>query len=395
VGFYLQKGVSRPKEQAFLEAVWKRAGYFEGARLAVIRGQVTEFGGAERCTLIGGGQTHQENYARAFAADPRCRLVGLADEPDVPARRRALNEQLADDLSIPHFDDLDQALRREDVHLVSVCVESERMGRVAARAARAGKHVYVDKPLAVRVDEASAFVRAAREALVLTQMFSMFFAKGTAGTADLSRPRREKHEHGPFTFIDSKRELFTIGLYPLVLFHWLTGRRVERVYCTTSNYFFAEHQHNDVEDFACLLLRLEGGIDATIDVGRTGWTSHPASGVHQVHLVGTQGTEKIDAFRPRLEIYSDAGAWQPPDVQSPDDPMGFWSSTQTAAGVKPKHAWQPIAPAITSDTSYFLDCLDVGRESDVSAAVGAHAVEVLLAAYNSAAEGQPVKLRTG
>ena len=41
VGFYLHKGVSRPKEQAFLEAMWRRAGYFEGARLAVIRGHVT------------------------------------------------------------------------------------------------------------------------------------------------------------------------------------------------------------------------------------------------------------------------------------------------------------------------------------------------------------------
>jgi phenylacetate-CoA ligase len=41
VGFYLHKGVSRPKEQAFLEAMWERAGYFKGARLAVIRGHVT------------------------------------------------------------------------------------------------------------------------------------------------------------------------------------------------------------------------------------------------------------------------------------------------------------------------------------------------------------------
>src|SRR5438309_135629 len=39
VGFYLQKGVSRPKEQAFLETMWRRVGYSEGARLAVIRGQ--------------------------------------------------------------------------------------------------------------------------------------------------------------------------------------------------------------------------------------------------------------------------------------------------------------------------------------------------------------------
>jgi phenylacetate-CoA ligase len=41
VGFYLHQGVSRPKEQAFLEAQWARGGYFPGARLAVIRGHVT------------------------------------------------------------------------------------------------------------------------------------------------------------------------------------------------------------------------------------------------------------------------------------------------------------------------------------------------------------------
>ncbi|MBL9168476.1 MAG: phenylacetate--CoA ligase family protein [Verrucomicrobiales bacterium] len=41
VGFYLQRGVSRPKEQAFLEAQWARGGYFPGARLVVIRGHVT------------------------------------------------------------------------------------------------------------------------------------------------------------------------------------------------------------------------------------------------------------------------------------------------------------------------------------------------------------------
>lgn len=41
VGFYLQKGISRPKEQAFLEGMWRKAGYFDGARLALLRGHVT------------------------------------------------------------------------------------------------------------------------------------------------------------------------------------------------------------------------------------------------------------------------------------------------------------------------------------------------------------------
>lgn len=41
VGFYLHKGISRAKETAFLETVWQRGGYFDGARLALLRGHVT------------------------------------------------------------------------------------------------------------------------------------------------------------------------------------------------------------------------------------------------------------------------------------------------------------------------------------------------------------------
>jgi phenylacetate-CoA ligase len=48
VGFYLQRGVSRPKEQAFLEAMWRRVGYRPGDRLALIRGQVTSPNAAGR-----------------------------------------------------------------------------------------------------------------------------------------------------------------------------------------------------------------------------------------------------------------------------------------------------------------------------------------------------------
>ncbi len=41
VGFYLQKGVSRAKELAYLEAQWNRRGYQPGDRVAMIRGGVT------------------------------------------------------------------------------------------------------------------------------------------------------------------------------------------------------------------------------------------------------------------------------------------------------------------------------------------------------------------
>ena len=370
--------------------------------------------------LLGGSQTHQENYARSFAADPRCRLIGVTDEADVPPRRRSLNERLAGELGIPHFDDLDDALAREDVHLVSVCVEPERRGRVAVRCAQAGKHLYLDKPLAAGVGDARQIVTAVREQGVLSQMFSLvqssvagrareawesgrlgkpiglhcelMFAKGFAGTADLSRPRHETAGPKRFTWIDSKRELFCVGLYPLVLFQWLSGQQVESVHAVTANYFFADHQRNDAEDFACLLLGYAGGLEATITVGRTGWLSHPRDGIHQVHLVGSDRSVKIDAWQPRLEVYSNESCWKPPSRPHPEDPMGFWSSTAREAGIKPKTAWQPINSIAGSDASGFLDCIEQQRESAVSAAIGAHAVEVIMAAYRSAAQGRAVLL---
>ena len=91
-------------------------------------------------------------------------------------------------------------------------------------------------------------------------------------------------------------------------------------------------------------------------------------------------------YRPRLEVWADEDAWQPPR-RHPEDPMGFWSSTCQAAGVKPKNDW--LAPPTTgqNDFEYFLDCVEQGRRSDVSADVGADTTKVLMAAYESSEKG--------
>ncbi len=41
MAFYLQKGVSRPKERAFIEALWARAGYSTESRVLMVRSRVT------------------------------------------------------------------------------------------------------------------------------------------------------------------------------------------------------------------------------------------------------------------------------------------------------------------------------------------------------------------
>jgi myo-inositol 2-dehydrogenase / D-chiro-inositol 1-dehydrogenase len=323
---------------------------------------------------------------------------------------------------VPWLPSLDEALSRKDVDLVSLCPEPERRAGLIMRSARAGKHVYIDKQLATTTADARQVVEAVDDAGVLSQVFSLvrmpmakrakaalesgelgdliglhcelLFAKGIAGSADLSKPRQEKPDAERFTFIDSKRELFCVGWYPLILFQWLTGKRFTSVQGTTSNYFFAEHQKNNVEDFSCLMLGLEQSIDATITVGRSGWSSHPWHGVHQLHLVGTKGCLTLDAYEPRFEIWSDAEPWTEPKTPHPEDPMGFWSSTAAEGGVKPKTNWFPVESAYASDAACFLDCLEQNKKSDVPAAMGAHAVDVILAGYQAAATAETVRLES-
>jgi myo-inositol 2-dehydrogenase / D-chiro-inositol 1-dehydrogenase len=369
--------------------------------------------------LVTGSHTHQENYAAAFAGDRRCRIVALTDEADVPPRRRELNERLADSLGVPHEPDLARALARKDVDVVSVCAPPERRGRIALRCAAAGKHLYLDKSLVPTLQQADALVAAVRKAGVRSHMFTLntqawarqakrlvedkrlgtlraihadvLFAKGRQGSARLGSPRKEEYPPERHQLVEAKRELDNVGVYPVALVRWLTGKKFRTVYGFTANYFFEEHQRHNVEDFGLLACTLEDGTPVTITAGRTGWTSHPAGGVTRLVLVGRERTAVVDANRPRLEVYTDEPPWAPPNV-NPEDPMGFWVSTQDAVHLRPKQTWLTVTPAAPSDASYFLDCLDAGRESEMSVAEAALTTEVLLAGYRSASTGEVVPL---
>jgi predicted dehydrogenase len=369
--------------------------------------------------LVTGSHTHQENYAAAFAADRRCRIVAVTDEADVPPRRRELNERLADSLGVPYEPDLGKALARKDIDVVSICAPPERRGRIALRCAAAGKHVYLDKSLVPTLQQADALVAAVGKAGVRSHMFTLntqawarearrllaekrlgalraihadvLFAKGRQGSARLGSARREEYPPERHQLVEAKRELDNVGVYPVALVRWLTGKKFHTVYGVTANYFFEEHQRHNVEDFGLLSCTLEDGTPVTITAGRTGWTSHPAGGVTRLVLVGSERTAVGDANRPRLELSTDEPPWVPPNV-NPEDPMGFWVSTQDAVHLRPKQTWLPVTPPAASDASYFLDCLDAGRESEMSVAEAALTTEVLLAGYRSASRGEVVTL---
>lgn len=371
--------------------------------------------------LVSGGMTHQENYGTGFAADSRARIVAVSEVDGASDRRKELNRAFAAELGVPVIDSIDEALARDDVHIVSVCAAFEPRARVAAKCAQAGKHVYVDKPLATNMPDAERLVEAVRRAGVRSQMFTqvgqpyaqkamrivrtgklgelqaihcdLMFAKGYPGGAPLGQPRKEQYPPRQFTFPDAKREVWTTAVYSLTLIRWLAGgRNFRSVYAATANYFFAEHHSHDIEDWGMLSVTLDGGLTATLTAGRIGWQSHRGSGPNYLRLFGTRGSVMIDGHQPRFEIASDRLDWTPP-VRDPLDPMGFWRSTQVRAGARPNPEWfvpRTIEPL--SDQAMFLDAIEQGREAEVTVADGAAATEVMLGAYQSAATGKVVEL---
>ena len=257
---------------------------------------------------VGGNRTHLEGYARTFAADPRCELKAVADQPGLPEYREGLNRLLAAELEIPYLP-LEQALALDGVDIAINCADVERREPVARAILEAGKHLYADKPLAGTREAAREIAAAAAAAGVTTQMFTqvwsdwgqraraaidqgvtgrvqalhcdMLMAKGRPGTAPPGA-RRERPGDGRFTFVAAKRELFDMGVYPIALVQWLSGRRVAEVYAMTGNYFFAEHAALDIEDYGALALRLDDGRVASICCGRIGATSHPRMGEQRI-----------------------------------------------------------------------------------------------------------------
>src|SRR6202000_2354937 len=96
-------------------------------------------------------------HAAAIAMVPGARLVAVTDvDPD---RAEALTGRHGAGVAA----DLDALVARDDVDVVAVCVPSGMHAEVGVRAAAAGKHLVVEKPIDVRLDARSGERRGGKE----------------------------------------------------------------------------------------------------------------------------------------------------------------------------------------------------------------------------------------
>ncbi|MGV3723571.1 MAG: Gfo/Idh/MocA family protein [Actinomycetota bacterium] len=263
--------------------------------------------------IIGSGGIARNAHLPGFKAlEDRVRIVACSDINEEAARKAAT------DFDIPHvFTDYREMLKMDEIDAVSICTPNYLHLQPTIDALEAGKHVLVEKPLAMNAAEGKLMVAAAHRTgkklqvglmtrfLAPAQALKRFIDAGDMGEIYFGRAqamrRRGIPGWGVFTQKDKQGggPLIDIGVHILDLTLWLMGHpRPTHVSGQTYAKFGHrpgmvglmgqwDHTNFTVEDFAVGLVRFENG--ATLVLESAFCANQEQRGVFNTELFGTEG----------------------------------------------------------------------------------------------------------
>ena len=264
---------------------------------------------------------------------------------------------------------MEDAVVRDDVDAVLVTTPNAFHAEVAVAAATAGKHVLVDKPMAITTADADEMIAAAATHGVVLVPFQntrfaapfaaaqAFVASGRLGAvtgfrAAFGHGGPEGWAPGAEWFFDAKLAggggLIDLGVHVIDLVRCVTGDDIVAVSALLNG------RRGDVEADAQLLARLRAGAIGTI---HTSWSSRAGSD-NQLTVIGTEGTLHLDSRTPLTFV----------------DPRG-------------ERERLTLPDTTSSPLAELLAAIAGERSPTVTAADGRAAVAVVEAAYRSAAHG--------
>lgn len=334
--------------------------------------------GALRIGLAGAGWISR-TYAAALARVPGARLTG------VWSRTRARAERFASELGCEmSCDDVEALFPHVDV----VCVNSPNHLHAAhaIAAARAGKHVIVEKPLATTIEEAESIIAACAAAGVglayaeelpfvpKFQRVHEMLQSGALG-GPLYVTQREAHA-GPYSPWFFTREeagggvLMDMACHSVECVRWLLGKPpVRRVSAQLARLRHADR--TALEDHAVLHLEFEGGVGALVEAS---WALEGGM-QSRLEVWGARGYAEADLLQGTgLRVFARDGGVPFAAASGWAMPPADW-------------LWENGYP---QELAHFLDCFRRGATPLESGADGLAVLEILCAAYASARAGAAI-----
>jgi predicted dehydrogenase len=323
------------------------------------------------------GMIHARNFARRTA---RARLVALAD-PHGPTLKEAQGELEVE----TGYADYKDALADSRVDAVVVVTPTSLHREIVLGAAKAGKHVLCEKPMAMDVQECDQMMDACKKAAVKLQIgfmrrydASFLAAKGRVEAGEIGDVVLVKSlTHGPsvpqewmYDIRKSNGPLAEVNSHDIDAARWFVGSEIEEVYALGGNYRCpqAVAKYPDFYDNVAMVCRFadgrQGFIDGAVSVGY-GYDA-------RMEIVGTQGV----MFVGRRE-------------------QDFVVGCSTAKGIVQPFvkSWRTLfSEAYAAEDQDFVDCILDEKEPRASGIDGRMAVAVVNAGNRSIVERAPVRV---
>ena len=338
-----------------------------------------------KVAILGAGfvsDIHIESYHR---------FVPNAEVVAVYTRSRERAEAFATKHGIPQwYDDLDAIIQNSGCDVVDICLPNFLHAEATLKAAAAGKHVIIEKPLAVTLEEADTMIAACKEAGVkLMYAEELCFApkyervrhmvvEGAIGEIYMLK-QSEKHS-GPHSdwFYDVNLAgggvLMDMGCHALAWFRWMLGNaKATSVYATMSTVL--HKGRTSAEDNSVVIVEFENGVTA---VAENSWAKHGGMDDRsEVH--GTGGVIYADLFMGNAAIaYSKNG-------------YGYaMEKADTTTGWSFPVFEEVFNQGYPHELKHFIDCVQHDRQPLVTGEDGRAVLELIYAAYASAAQGKKI-----
>jgi predicted dehydrogenase len=340
-----------------------------------------------RLGILGLGSVYWTPYRTAIARLAVAGRVQVAAVYDPDPEKRAAAE-LATGGGAVGVGSEEAVVEHDAVDAVLVLTSMREHGRLALTALEAGKHVLVEKPMATTTAEARALVAAGRAsgrmlvcapAVLLSPTYRDIHRRISAGEAGRIVLARARYGWagpwwGRWYYEPGGGALFDLGIYNVTSLCGLLGpvRRVVALVGTAIPERTVEGAPIRVQsdDNAHLLLDFGGSRFASVTTGFTMQRYRSPA----IELYGTDGV---------IQMLGDD--WAPEGFEQWRNSSGTWELHPETA---PQWSW-------TAGLDHLVECIERGAEPVMAPEHSLHALEVILAATRSAAEGRAVDVDTG
>lgn len=278
-----------------------------------------------------------------------------------------------------------------EINLVAIATESGIHAEIALFCIDKGVNVIIEKPMAMSMADADEIIRRSEEMnvkvsvchqnrfnIAIQQMRHALesgrFGKISHGSIHVRWNRnRDYYDQAPWRgkWASDGGCLFNQCIHGIDLLRWMMGDEVEEVYGVTKQQY---HPYLECEDVGMAVVKFKNGavgtIEGTVNV-------YPKNLEETLYLFGETGTVKIGG-----KSTNNIDVWDFAD-ESEDDQAnkGLQEQTSNVYGNGHTSLYADVVDAIENDRKPYID-----------AVAGRNAVEMILAIYQSAATGKPVKL---